>query len=132
MPDSFLKSLVTLKMFALASLVQQFAEFARLSSYLLQDTIYRPWEVLYRVIKKMSPLAFKSNKHTTDALFHNSLSNECIHTRFPFQIALSEACKPKVVDFLRVQISSNGKMCFVVPVSHLKVVCSLALTIWSY
>ena len=28
--------------------------------------------------------------------------------------------KPKVVRFLRAQISSNGKMCFVVPVSHLR------------
>ena len=29
-------------------------------------------------------------------------------------------CKPIVVGFLRAQISSNGKMCFVVPVSHLR------------
>ena len=29
-------------------------------------------------------------------------------------------CKPIVVGFLRAQISSNGKMCFAVPVSHLR------------
>ena len=50
----------------------------------------------------------------------NFLSNGCIHTRFPFQIALSEAANQKLSVFLRVQISSNGKRCFVVPVSHLR------------
>ena len=80
--------------------------------------------------KKMSPLAFKSNNSrpmrcTTlpDTPFergNNFLSNECIHTRFPFQITLSEAANQKPSGFLRVQISSNGKMCFVVPVSHLR------------
>ena len=75
-------------------------------------------------------LAFKSNysrpmRYTTspDTPFEradNFLSNECIHTRFPFQIALSEAANQKSSVFLCVQISSNGKMCFVVPVSHLR------------
>ena len=49
-----------------------------------------------------------------------SFPNECIHTQFPFQIALWEACKPIVVGFLCAQISSNGKMSFAVPVSHLR------------
>ena len=50
----------------------------------------------------------------------NFLSNECIHTRFSFPIALSEASNQKLLVFLRVQISSNGKTCFIVPVSHLR------------
>ena len=50
--------------------------------------------------------------------------------QFPFEwmhshsISISNnvvrGCKTKAVGFLRVQISSNGKMCFVVPVSHLR------------
>ena len=65
----------------------------------------------------MSPLAFKSNnsqpmRRTTlpDTPFERGddfLSNECIHTLFPFQIASSQAAKPKVVRFLRVQISDR-------------------------
>ena len=48
----------------------------------------------------------------------NFLSNECIHISISNSVI--RGCKPKVVCFLRVQISSNGKMCFVVPVSHLR------------
>ena len=80
--------------------------------------------------KKMSPLAFKSNNsrsvhcttlpNTPFEREDNFLSNGCIHTRFPFQIALPEAANQKLSVFLPVQISSNGKMCFVVPVSHLR------------
>ena len=63
----------------------------------------------YRVIKKMSPLAFKSNnsrpmRRTTlpDTPFErgdNFLSNECIHTLFPFQIASSQAANQKSSGF---------------------------------
>ena len=55
--------------------------------------------------KNMSPLAFKSNNsrpmnRTTlpDTAFEradNFLSNECIHTRFPFQIASSQSANQK-------------------------------------
>ena len=38
----------------------------------------------------------------------------------PLATPLVTGYKTKVVSFLRVQISTNGKMCFVVPVSHLK------------
>ena len=89
------------------------------------------WLLWYRVIKKkMSPLAFKSNysrpmRCTTlpDTPFEradNFLSNECIHTRVSISNSVARDCKPIVVGFLRVQISSHGKMCFVVPVSHLR------------
>ena len=84
-------------------------------------------------LKKMSPLAFKSNnfqlmRRTTlpDTAFEradNFLSNECIYTRFPFQIASSHTgYKQKVVRFLRVQISDifrrTRTLCFVIPVSQ--------------
>ena len=59
--------------------------------------------------KNMSPLAFKSNtsrpmSRTTlpDTAFErgdNFLSNECIHTRFPFQIASSQAEHQKLSGF---------------------------------
>ena len=59
--------------------------------------------------KKMSPLAFKPNnlqlmRRTTlpDTAFEradNFLSNECIHTRFPFQIASSRAANQKSSGF---------------------------------
>ena len=59
--------------------------------------------------KNMSPLAFKSNNsrpmsRTTlpDTAFEradNMLSNECIHPRFPFQIASSQAEKQKSSGF---------------------------------
>ena len=64
---------------------------------------------LYRVIKKKSPLAFKPNnlqlmRRTTlpDTAFErvdNFLSNECIHTRFPFQIASSQAANQNLSGF---------------------------------
>ena len=75
---------------------------------------------IYRVIKKMSPLAFKSNNSRTmlrttlpDTTFEradNFISNECIHTRLPFQIASSQGVNEKAVRFLCVQISSNEKI----------------------
>ena len=75
---------------------------------------------VYRVIKKMSSLALKSNnsrpkRRTTlpDKAFEradNFLSNECIHTRLPLQIASSQGANQKAVRFLCVQISSNEKI----------------------
>ena len=69
--------------------------------------------------KKMSPLAFKSNNSrpmrcTTlpDTPFErgdNFLSNECIHTRFPFQIALSEAANQKSSVFYVFRFRRMGK-----------------------
>ena len=65
--------------------------------------------IIYRVIKKMSPLAFNPNnlqlmRRTTlrDTAFEradNFLSNECVHTRFPFQIASSQAANQKSSGF---------------------------------
>ena len=59
--------------------------------------------------KNMSSLAFKSTnsrpmRHTTllDTAFEradNFLSNECIHTRFPFQIASSQGANQKSSSF---------------------------------
>ena len=64
---------------------------------------------IYRVIQKMSPLAFKSNNsrpmsrttspYTAFERADNFLSNECIHTRFPFQIASSQATNQKSSGF---------------------------------
>ena len=64
---------------------------------------------IYRVIKKMSPLAFKSNnsrpmRRTTlpDTAFeraNNFLSNECIHTGLPFQIASPQGANQKSSGF---------------------------------
>ena len=95
----------------------------------------------YRVIKKIChPLAFKSNNsrpmsRTTlpDTAFEradNFLSNECIHTRFPFQISSSQA-ENQVVRFLRVQISDGFRrtrtLCFVIPLSQhsLHLICKM-------
>ena len=57
----------------------------------------------------MSPLAFKSNNlqlmrrttlpHTAFERADNFLSNECIHTRFPFQIASLQAANQKSSGF---------------------------------
>ena len=74
--------------------------------------------VLYRVIqKKMSPLAFKSNnsrpmRRTTlpDTPFErgdNFLSNECIHTLFPFQIASSQAANQKSSGFCVIRFQTD-------------------------
>ena len=69
--------------------------------------------------KKMSPLAFKSNnsrpmRYTTlqDMPFEradNFLSNECIHTRFPFPIALSEASNQKLSGFCVLRFRRTGR-----------------------
>ena len=69
----------------------------------LLTVLYTGW------FKKMSPLVFKSNNsrpmsRTTlsDTAFErpdNFLSNECIHTRFPFQIASSQAANQKSSGF---------------------------------
>ena len=74
---------------------------------------------LYRVIKKMSPLAFKSNnsrpmRRTTlpDTAFEradNFLSNECIHTRFSFQIASSQDANQKSSGFCVFRFSRTRK-----------------------
>ena len=69
----------------------------------------RPTLPYYRPIKKMSPLAFKSNNSRPmrrmtlqDKAFERMdyfISNECIHTRFPFQIASSRAANQKSSGF---------------------------------
>ena len=67
--------------------------------------------------KKMSPLAFKLRnlqlmRRTTlpDTAFEradNFLPNECIHARFSFQTASSQAASQKSSDFLRVQFQTD-------------------------
>ena len=69
------------------------------------NIIVRKIIIIQGDLKNMSPLAFKSNNsrpmsRTTlpDTAFEradNFLSNECIHTRFPFQIASSQAANQK-------------------------------------
>ena len=75
--------------------------------------------------KNMSPLAFKSNNsrpmsRTTlpDTAFErtdNFPSNECIHTRFPFQIASSQAANQKSSGFcvFRFQMDFDEREHFV-------------------
>ena len=75
----------------------------------------------------MSPLAFKPNnlqlvRRTTlpDTAFervNNFLSNECIHTRFPFQIASSQAANQKSSGFcvFRFQTDFDEREHFVLP-----------------
>ena len=72
--------------------------------------------------KNMSPLAFKSRpmSRTTspDTAFEradNFLSNECIHTRFPFQIASSQATNQKSSGFcvFRFQTDFDERQHFV-------------------
>ena len=91
--------------------------------------------------KNMSPLPFKSNNsrpmsRTTlpDTAFEradNFLPNEYIHTRFPFQIASSQAENQKSSGFLRVQISDGFRrtrtLCFVTPLSQhsLHLICKM-------
>ena len=78
----------------------------------------------------MSPLAFKSNNSrpmrcTTlpDTAFErtdNFLSNECIHTRFPFQIASSQGANQKSSGFYVFRFRRTRKYGFVIPLSHLR------------
>ena len=75
--------------------------------------------------KKMSPLAFKSNnsqpmRRTTlpDTAFEkadNFLSNECIHTRFPFQIASSQGANQKSSGFCVIRFRRTRKYDFCHP-----------------
>ena len=75
----------------------------------------------------MSPLAFKPNNlqlmrrtNLQDTAFErvdNFLSNECIHTRFPFQIASSQAADQKSSGFcvFRFQAKFDEREHFVLP-----------------
>ena len=92
--------------------------------------------------KNMSPLAFKSNNsrpmsRTTspDTAFEradNFLSNECIHSHSgSLSKSVVTGYKPKVVRFLRVQISDGFRrtttLCFVIPLSqhNLHLICKM-------
>ena len=88
----------------------------------------------------MSPLAFKSNNsrqmsRTTlpDTAFEradNFLSNECIHTRLPFQIASSQAANQKSSGFCVFRFQTDfeeREHCFVIPLSQhsLHLICKM-------
>ena len=105
-------------------------------AYTISDTM------IYRVIQKnMSPLAFKSNnsrpmRRTTlpDTAFEradNFLSNEYIHTRFPFQIASSQAENQKSLGFcvfrFQTDFDEREHFVFVNPLSQhsLHLICKM-------
>ena len=88
----------------------------------------------------MSPLAFKSNNsrpmsRTTfpDTAFEradNFLSNECIHTRFPFQITSSQSTNQKSSGFCVFRFQTDfdeREHCFVIPLSQhsLHLICKM-------
>ena len=87
--------------------------------------------------KNMSPLAFKSNNsqpmsRTTlpDTAFERAdtlLSNECIHTRFLFQIASSQAANQKSSAFCVFRFRRTRTLCFVIPLSqhNLHLICKM-------
>ena len=89
----------------------------------------------------MSPLAFKSNNSrpmsrtiVPDTAFEradNLLSNECIHTRFPFQIASSQAANQKSWAFcvfrFQTYFGRARTLCFVISLSQhsLHLICKM-------
>ena len=94
---------------------------------------------IYRVIKKMSPPDFKPNNlqlmRRTTLPYYGIWKSE----QFPFDwmyshsVLLSNSvvtgCKPKVVRFLRVQISDRFRrartLCFIIPLSQHSLHCDL-------